>query len=200
MSDDSTEEAKRPNANYNLSRDRDTAGQEGLTFYYNREHRLAKAPKEVQDLYRETKHSKFGLLGALVADKPRRALFAVIVLLCVVIILLSRIGFFDISHILDDNKIEIARAAHFEDTTIIILKKTARNESAFTGAVDIVVTIPLPAREEYDFSQNHFSHRVYFTREKEEVYRFAVPLNEPELLMVLQNDRDSRVEIKFKPE
>jgi len=200
MSDESKEEPKRPNANYSLNKNDGTVGQEGLTFYYNRERRLAKAPKEVQDIYNETKQTRFGLFSALVADKPRRALFVVIILLCVLIILLSRIGFFDTSYILDNNKIEITRAAHFEETTIIILKKTARNESAFTGAVDIVVTVPLAQQEELDITNKYFSHRIYFTREKEEVYRFAAPFNDPQLLMVLQNDRDSRVEIKFNPE
>jgi len=197
---DETEDKKRPNANYNLSRNDGSVPEEGLTFYYNRERRLAKAPKEVQDIYREAKPAKFGLFSALVADKPRRALFVIIVLLCVAIILLSRFGFFDTTYNLDGNSIEIVNAAIYEETTIIILKKTAKNENAFTGAVDIAVTVPMPGKEEYDTTQGYFFHRVYFTREKEEVYRFAAPFNQPELLIVLQNDRDSRVEIKFKPQ
>jgi hypothetical protein len=192
-----SDENKRPNANYNLSYPdgKKYEGDEKITFYYNRERRLASAPKEVQDLYKEQKPNRFSLFGVLVADKPRKFLFLIIVLFCAAILLLSRIGFFDSNTTLDENKLEI-KGLFVEDNTYIIINKTVRSEKAYTGSVDITVSVPSkPSENEYPA----FRHRVYFSLEKEESYRFAVPYNEPELLIVLQSDK-SEVQYKFKPE
>jgi len=192
MSDDKI----RPNANYNLSRpDGKKEDNESVTFYYNRERRLASAPKEVQDMYKESKQSRFGLFSVLVADKPRRFLFLMIVLLCAVIIIFSRMGFFDANTTLDGNKLEITGRL-FEENTIVFIKKTITKTGAYTGNVDIAVSVPFINIED---ETPIFSHRVYFTMEKEEMYRFAVPYNEPELLIVLQSDK-SEVQYKIKAE
>jgi len=51
---DSEDGKTRPNANYKLSKpDNAVVPEEELVFYYNREHRLAKAPKHVRELYEE---------------------------------------------------------------------------------------------------------------------------------------------------
>lgn len=191
------EENKRPNENYNLSYPdgKKNENNESMTFYYNRERRLASAPKGVQDIYKENKPSRFALFSVLVADKPRMALFLTIVILCAVIIILSRIGIFDTSSVLSGNKIEISGTL-FEETTIILIKKITRNAEAYTGAVDVAVSVPHQPGEE----QNHiFTHRIYFSLENEEIYRFAVPFNSEELLIVLQSDK-SEIQLKFKPQ
>ena len=198
-----TEENKRPNANYNLSYPGkpEGGGKENVTFYYNRERRLASAPKAVQDLYEESKPGRFGLFGALIADKPRRALFVTIVILCAIILIVSKMGLLETSVILDGNRLDIS-GTYFEDTVIVLVKKTAKDAQAYAGEVNIAVSVPMPHPEtalrdegEYPF----FTHRIYFTLEKDEVYRFAVPFNAPELLVVLQSDK-SEVRHKFKPE
>jgi len=186
----------RPNKKYSLSKpDGAPSADEGLIFYYNREKRLANAPKEVQDLYKEQKKNRFGFLGSLVADKPRRMLFIIIILLCLAIFTLSRMGYFDMTYVLDGNTIDI-KGTYFEDMTIVNLKKTAKNADAYTGAVDIVIS-PIVLNEEEQFPV--YSHRVFFTLEKEEGYRFAVPFSDDELLMVLQNEK-STLQLKIKPE
>jgi len=186
----------RPNKNYELSKpDSALSPDEGITFHYNRERRLANAPKEVQDLYREQKKSRFGLFGSLVADKPRRMLFAIIILLCLAIFMLSRLGYFETTYTLDGNRIDIKGTA-FEGTTIITLKKIAKNADAFTGAVDIAVS-PVVRNEDEQYLV--FSHRVFFSLEKEEEYRFAAPFDDGELLMVLQNEK-STLQLVIKPE
>ena len=194
MSDDLGEK-QRPNAKYKLSRDKVPDSADGLTFYYNRERRLENAPDSVKELYREGKPVKFGLIHSLVADKPRRILFAIIIIMCLAILVLSIFGYFDSSYLLDKNKIEITAAA-FEGTTIIILKKTTRSQNAYTGAVDIAVSPEVPPGEE---QYPVFTHRVFFTLNNEEVYRFAVPFDTPDLVMVLQTEKNA-LHIKFKSE
>jgi len=191
MSDEKTVSENRPNVKYNLSYS-DTAS-EGLTFHYNRERRLANAPESVQDIYKEEKKSRFGLFGVLVADRPRRMLFFMIVLLCFLILILSRLEFFDTSHILEGNRVEIT-GTFYEDTTIVLVKKTVKNQNSYTGAVDIAVSVNTEADQ-----IPVYYHRIFFTMENEEVYRFAVPYNSEELLMVLQTEKNT-LKLSFKPQ
>jgi len=187
---------QRPNAKYKLSKSDDAkVPEEGLPFYYNREHRLAKAPKDVQDLYKEKKPNRFGLISVLIADRPRKILFFSIIVICVMIWLLGLLGYFDLSYTLDGNKLKISASA-FEGTTIVVINKTIKNKnkSAYTGAVDVAVSVPIsvqggvPAQtDENNFPV--FYHKIFFSLEKEEQYRFAVPFESNELLMVLQTEK-----------
>jgi hypothetical protein len=196
-------EKERPNAKYNLSKpDNAPVPQEGLNFYYNRDHRLAKAPQYVQDLYKVKKTSRFGFLGVLIADKPRKILFFSIVLLCLMIWLLAFLGYFDSSYTLDGNKIKVS-AAVVEGATILVINKTVKNKNKdpYTGAVDIAVSVPVPlqddAQSQIEINFPVFSHRVFFTLEKEERYSFSVPFDSGELLLVLQTEKESQ-KIKLK--
>ena len=187
---------QRPNAKYNLSKP-DNAGpsDEGLTFYYSRERRLENAPKEVQDLYKEQKQSRPGLFGTLVADRPRKFLFFCIVILCIVIFAFTRLGFFEESFIIDGNRIEVTGTI-FEGTTIVRLVKTAQNTGAFTGAVSIEVSETVHSAGGQYFV---FNHRVIFSSERQEEYRFAVPFDSGELLIVLKTETHT-LDMKFNPE
>jgi len=200
---DEKDKPQRPNANYKLSKP-DTENihpDEPLTFHYNREHRLAKAPQAVKDLYANKKqYSRFNLLRPLIADKPRAILFSAILVICALMFILSLLGYFDTSYSLSGNKIEI-NGTVFEGATIIVLRKTVGKaaSSAYTGAVDIAVSPPAEAAQSAEEDYRIFYHRVFFTLEPVEVYRFAVPFDSPELLMVLQTDKSS-LRIKFKTE
>jgi hypothetical protein len=186
---------QRPNAKYKLSKpDNVVPRKEELVFYYNREHRLAKASKDVQDLYKDKKGNRFGFFRVLVADKHRKLLFLSIVLICVVIWILGLLGYFDKSYTFDGNKIIITQTV-FEDTTLIVINKTIKNKNAYTGAVDVAVSIPISLETESPSQiENNtpvFYHRIFFTLEKEEQYRFAVPFESAELLFVLQTEKNS---------
>ena len=85
------EKRKRPNAAYALSK-KNTADDE-LSFYYSRERRLAKAPKQVRELY-TGKPLRFSLLRPLIGSRPRAMLFFSILVLCAAILLLSYLGYF----------------------------------------------------------------------------------------------------------
>jgi len=197
MTDDANRPS-RPNANYKLSKPDSTGNpneEEQLTFYYNREHRLAKAPKTVKDLYAEKKKVRFSLLRPLIADKPRAILFITILIICAFIVVLSMLGYFDNSYSLDGNKIEIT-GTKFEGTTIVLLKKTLKKDlsSPYSGAVNIAVS-PVLNNEDEDLPV--FIHRVFFSLEQEEEYRFTAPFDSPELLTVLQTEK-STLTVKFK--
>jgi len=188
---------RRPNEKYKLSRNENSFNPEDekLTFYYNRERRLAKAPQNVKDLYAEQpKTSRLNFLRPLVADKPRATLFFTILMMSGVILILSLLGYFSSSYTLEGNKIDINGTA-FEGATIVVLRKTVKSKTAYTGAVDIAVSVAVLPDEEIPL----FYHRVFFTLEQEEEYRFAVPFDSTELLMVLQTAK-SDLKIKFKPE
>jgi len=178
---------QRPNAKYKLSKpDNMEVPKEGLPFYYNREHRLAKAPKDVQDLYKEKKPNRFGFITVLIADRPRKILFFSIIVICAMIWMLGLLGYFDSSYTLEGNKIKIS-ASVFEGTTIVVLNKTVKNKTknAYTGAVDIAVSSPVQTESNFPV----FYHKIFFSLEKEEQYSFVVPFESDELLMVLQTEK-----------
>jgi len=172
---------------------------EELNFHYNRERRLENAPQSVKDLYKEPVKNKLGLLGPLIADRPRRIMFFVIIFLCVLIFALSRMGFFDNYHSLDGNRFEVS-GLFFDENTIVIIRKIKMKDEPYTGALNIAVSVPVknPANEISIEDISVFYHRIDLTLENEEEYRFIVPYNSAELLMVLQSEK-STIQFNFKP-
>jgi hypothetical protein len=179
---------KRPNANYKLSKpDTKNVKEEELVFYYNREQRLSKAPLAVQKLYTEhTKKRGVNIFRPLIADKPRAMLFFTIVALCAILLMLSILGFIDKAYTLDGNKLELSGIG-FENTAIILIKKTAGKDFPYTGAVDIAVSPVVEDGADYTV----FYHRVFFTLEKNEDYRFVVPFDQSSLAMVLHTEKST---------
>jgi hypothetical protein len=195
MSDEKEVSGQRPNAKYGLSKKENfTSGEESLNFHYSRERRLANAPQEVKDLYKEKKQGGFNLFGPLVADKPRRVLLVVIIILCVATWVFLIMGFLDKSYQFDGNKIVI-NAMGIDGRTFFKLKKTAANDKAYTGAVDIVVSLVNPEGDEQDV----LIHRVFFTMEKEELYSFDIPYEAPELSLMFQTDENT-LHVRLKPD
>ena len=214
---------QRPNANYKLSKpDNIEIPNDELNFRYNRQRRLENAPQIVKDLYNEPKKMRISFFGVLLADKPRRMLFFVIIILCGIIMALSLLGYFDTSYFLEGNRIEISGTI-FEGTTIILIKKTTANTVFYTGTVDIAVfpiiressdagfsfddlnedtnlTPPVGSTDQNIHRQSQiYYHRIFFTMENEEIYRFAVPFDSPELGIVLQSEKNT-LQLTFKPE
>jgi hypothetical protein len=115
-------------------------------------------------------------------------------------LILSVIGYFDTSYKLDGNRLFI-RAIRYEGSAIVTLKKTQDtdrrgNVLAYSGPVDVAVS-PVVQTSEEEYSV--FYHRVFFSLEPEEEYRFAVPFDSPQLAMVLQTERYT-LKIVIKPE
>jgi len=204
-----TEENKklRPNANYKLSKPDgpNPAAEENLVFYYNRERRLEKAPQAVRDLYAEKK-TGFNLLRPLVADKPRATVFFTIIFMCAVIIIVSIVTKTGGAYSLEGNRIEVS-GTRFEGATIVVLTKTVKKNAghAYTGAVDVAVSYPVGGGANGVVSNGGdedypvFYHRIFFSMETVEEYRFAVPFDAPEQLLILQTEKNT-LQIKYKPE
>jgi hypothetical protein len=183
---------QRPNAKYKLSKpDTNVNTEENLTFYYNRERRLAKAPQAVRELYKDIEkknYNRFNLLRPLIADKPRAFVFASIVILCAAIVLLSVLGYMGKSYSMEGNKLTIS-ATGYEGAAIVVLKKSVNNKkSSYSGAVDIAVS---PVVQNMDEQYPVFYHRVFFTLEPEEEYRFVVPFDPPDIAVVLQTEKSA---------
>jgi hypothetical protein len=180
-------ERKRPNAKYPLT-EKKTDG-EKLVFYYSREERLARAPKSVQDLYREAPKKKFGFFRVLTATKPLTMLFVSIMIICAFIMVLSILNLSGSRYTLGGNSLSI-RAVKFQDETIVVLVKTVpAGKEAYTGLVDIGVS---PAAPEGSDPADYpvFTHRIFFSLRDEEEYRFSLPFAADELVMALQGEGD----------
>jgi hypothetical protein len=192
------EKTGRPNANYKLSRPEggNSIDEENLHFHYDRESRLAKAPQAVRELY-AAKPARFSFLRPLVSNKPMSMLFFAIVVLCATMIVLSVTGYLGKSYSLDGARLEI-KGIRYEEMVIMVVRKTLKkgNLSAYTGAVNVAVS---PAVKSKDENYPVFYHRFFFSLAPEEEYRFAVPFNSEELVMVLQTEKSS-LQIKMKPE
>jgi hypothetical protein len=193
---DDEEKKQRPNANYRLSNE--NANPEGFTFYYSRERRLAKAPQAVRDLYNEEPPKRGGPLRVLLNSKPKVMMFASIVILCVAILFLSTFGYIGSAYELDGNKLAV-QAVKYEGAVIVAVRKTInknfinRFSSPYTGAVSVAVTAPdiLP--------EDAFHHRIFFTLESNEQYRFSVPFDSDELTFFFQTEKKT-LKMTIKPE
>jgi hypothetical protein len=181
-------ERRRPNARYPLT-EKKPPKDEGPVFYYSREQRLAKAPSKVRALYEEAPKKKFGFFRTLTATRPLAMLFSSIMLLSAAIIIIAifnRAG----GHSLGGNRLAV-EAVKFQGETIIVLSKTVKDpEGAYTGPVDIGIS---PAAPEDSDAKDYpvFTHRVFFSLNAEEEYRFSLPFEAEKLLMLLQGEQDS---------
>jgi hypothetical protein len=195
------EKKTRPNAKYRLSKESPSVinadGQDGLTFYYNRERRLEKAPQSVKNLYLEQKRKGLGFKRTFLSTKSNAILFFTIVILIAAIFLLSIGGYFDKSYKLEGNRLSI-KGTRFEGIVIITLVKNNKKAEGvpYTGAVELAVA---PKVQSVDEDYPSFRHRLFFTFTEEEEYSFTVPFDVPELIVVFQTEK-STLSVVLKPE
>jgi len=189
-------EKKRPNAKYRLSRE--NASEDEIVYHYNRDRRLEKAPQSVRDLYSEQPVPKrANLFRPLINTRPKSIMFASIVIMCLAILIISIFGYTGTSLNLEGNLIAI-QAIRYEDAVIVAVRKSIsqgirnRFTDPYTGAVDIAVA-------DGNSFESVFRHRIYFTREPVESYRFAVPFNSEELTFVLQSEKRT-INARIRPE
>jgi hypothetical protein len=180
-------------------------------FYYSRERRLARASQAVRDLYDVSPASRPTLFKALTGGNRAGAIVLItIVVVSFASMILSR-GLRESGGTkLGENRIDVsalsfpARENETPDTsnesavTYIAFTKKANSEKAYTGTVDIAVSIyqkDTSAGEDAPIS----THRVFFTIEPEEDFRFSVPFTGPELIMVFRAE-DELATLRVKPE
>jgi len=199
MSDENKQEneenAQRPNANYALSEKKQT--EEKLTFYYSREARLAKAPQLVRDLYTNPPKRSFNLIRPLVETKGKAILFGTILLMCAALLLISILNP-DGGYNLEGSRLTV-QALKYEGTIIVRIKKSlAKNKrgkpraaSVYTGAVDIGASPPQAAANGEDAETPQvFMHRIFFTAQDTEEFRFTLPFESDSVIMVLQTEKN----------
>jgi hypothetical protein len=199
MSDN--EEKKRPNAKYKLSKE--NIRPEELTYFYDRDKRLANAPRAVKDLYKEQPPQRRGFLRLFVRNKPRSMTFISIIMCCVLMIIAANVA--GNARNLGGNRLSF-EAIKYEGLIIVTLKKKAvknllvRNNQPYTGTVDITA---LPVRKPADGQKQQadelFNHRLSFTNERQEQFRFVLPFDSDELVLVLQSDKQT-LSMTVKPE
>jgi len=192
---DDTNEKKRPNAKYKLSNENPDLRE--VVHHYNRERRLEKAPQAVRDLYKPPPRRRFGLFASLTGSKPGAMLFGTIIILCVVMLMLSFFGFTGDSRQLDGNIVSV-EGKRYEGAILIDVRKThrkdkiARSLKPYTGAVDIAAFPTAKKGSEQNLqTENIFYHRIFFTNEPEEHYRFTVPFEQSELTFLFKTEKTS---------
>jgi hypothetical protein len=176
---------RRPNAKYPLTEKK--PGPEELVFYYSRERRLSGAPPPVKALYAETPKKKFGFFRSLTATRPLAMLFISILFLCAAIVIISIVNAAG-AYTLGGNRVTVD-AVQFRGETMVVMTKTVTDtENAYTGLVDIGAA---PALAKGSGAENYpvFTHRIFFSLNAEEEYRFSLPFEAEKLLMVLQGEQ-----------
>jgi hypothetical protein len=184
---------RRPNAGYPLSPEKDTG--EGLVFRYSRDHRLARAPQKVRELYRPSPKKKSGFFRSLTATRPLAMLFGSIMVLSIITIIMAVYGGAADSRIMEGNRISVT-AMKYGGATFMVLDKHRRNTGAYTGPVDMAVSPA--AKKGGDEGQPVFSNRIFFSLKKKEEFRVSVPFEVEELLVVLQNESVT-VDLRARP-
>jgi len=149
-----------------------------LVFYYSREERLKKASPAVRKFNEPVKQKKFTLFGALTATRPLALLFFTIVILFVAIPLIYHFFGYGNTKTIDGNTIDFSIIS-YSDTSFVTVTKKAKTDAAYTGMADIAVTLP-------EENAPVDVQRIYFNREKEEVYRFSVPFSGKKMIVVIE--------------
>jgi hypothetical protein len=130
-------------------------------------------------------------------------LLVTILFMCGVILLLSFLNNVDGSVSLRENRVTVVALGFLSEqdpVTYIAVKKTARDEKAYTGIVDLAVSVPLTDEEmESGVEAPIAVERIFFTLKPEEDFRMSVPFTAPELLIVLRAEED-QVSLRVKPE
>ena len=184
MSD--AEERKRPNAHYRLSKEK--IHPDDIVYHYNRERRLEKAPQAVRDLYKTEPRRRLAIFRSLTNSRPKAIMFYSIVVICIMIFILAQIGLLGGSHNLEGNQLSI-EAVHYEGLLIMSMRKSISNRvlsrinAPYTGAVNIAV---MPSNNINP--ENAFFHRVFFTQDVEELFRFTLPFHAEQLTVIIQTE------------
>lgn len=177
-----------------------------IVFHYSRERRLARASQAVRDLYDTSPSSRPTLYKALTGGTRSGAMLLItIVIVSFVLMFLSRGIKASGGAKLAGNTLTVSAMsfpAHEgkdeASTAYIAALKKADSERAYTGPVDVAVSIyqkeggtgedmPIAAR------------RIFFTLEPEEDFRFSVPFTGPELILVFRAEEELAT-LRVKPE
>ena len=195
------DEKTRPNAKYKLSNT--NYNPDEITYHYNRERRLEKAPQSVKDLYAENPKRRFSLFGTFVGNKSRAFTFISIVIISIMIMLMAITGSLGDSLELERNLLDIqAQVIRGENAAHITIRKTARKgilaffNPPYTGFVDIEI---FPAGSG-SLDDPPYHRRIRFTNEEEQYIRFSVPAMQSSALQLIFRTEKSALHASVFPE
>lgn len=170
-----------------------------LVFYYSRARRLERASQAVRELNDTTPVKPLGLFRTLTATKPLTFLFMSIVTVIIIFFAASSFSGRDDRPVLGGNSLALS-AVRFEGSTYLVIKKTVLEKTeAYTGIVDMAVSVYVKAGEEYPGELPLTNRSVFFSPEPEEEYRIALPFEAPELLILMRAE-EKYLKLRVKPE
>jgi hypothetical protein len=164
------------------SQDRESADYEPV-FYYSRERRLERASKAVQAINKPGPAMKGGLVRVLFATRSGTLLFITIVILCIFMLFIYYTRDRNSGVKIGGNSVSVS-ALRYSGSTYVEIKKKGLGDDYYTGTVDLAVSIPqkLIAGEEAPI----VNRRIFFTLEEQEEFRFSLPFDAPELILLMQ--------------
>jgi hypothetical protein len=149
-----------------------------VVFYYSRERRLKRASPLVQEFNEAAAPRKSNLFRTLTATRPLQFMFISVVILCVAMIIVSLFVASENTRVLGNNTVVVS-VTTAGGKSYITVKKTAKAAGAYSGAVDIAVSLK-------GENQPIDAQRIYFTLETEEVFRFFVPFAGEKMLLLFE--------------
>lgn len=147
-------------------------------FHYSRERRLRSAGDAVRRLNAEGSVKRPGLFRTLTATKPLAFLFLAIIMLSLTAVVTTVLLPKDDEGRLGGNRITLS-AFRFQGTTYLAVVKKAEEKGAYVGPVAMAVSTQAGAAWEQTLD---------FAPRDEQEFRYALPLDAPRLLVVLQGD------------
>ena len=149
-----------------------------IIYYYSREKRLKRASKTVRDFNNTPPPRKSGLFRTLTSTKPLAFLFVSVITVSLAVIILSRFLQVEMVRTLGNNTVIVSILAS-GDNSYVTIEKTIKSSGAYTGAVDIAVSVS---------AEETLIHveQVYFGTEAEEVFRFIVPFRGNKMVVLME--------------
>jgi hypothetical protein len=158
--------------------DKDQIDDDRVVFYYSRERRLKKASPLVREFNETAVPRKPNLFRTLTATRPLQFMLISVVTICVAMIIVSLFLTSENTRVLGNNTVVVSVIAS-GDKSYITVKKTAKSKDAYSGAVDVAVSLK-------GENQPIDALRIYFTPETEEVFRFSVPFTGKKMLFLFE--------------
>ncbi|AEF84141.1 hypothetical protein TREPR_2350 [Treponema primitia ZAS-2] len=158
-----------------------------LVFYYNRERRLEKASAAVRALNEPGPPVKGGLIRSLTSTKPHAFLFISILLIMAMLMVFSALNKPQELLTLEDNELQFGAGHLGDEPYMAVRKRIAKDGNPYTGEVYIGVSPVIKGASKLEAADIPvFTHRIFFTLEQEEEYRFALPFDAAAYVLLIQ--------------
>ncbi|MDR1863567.1 MAG: hypothetical protein LBQ67_06575 [Treponema sp.] len=167
-------------------------------FYYSRDRRLERASPAVRALYDEAA-PRPGLLQSLGGRKSNLFLLVSILIVCTALAFSSRVLNAEKGFKLGGNTVALTIARNDQGSLSVFMQKTIPpSGEVYTGAVAVAVSPVIP-KQDKGKTPEIYTDKVFFTPVEEEGYRFDLPFEGDDFLVVLQTENERKgLRIKAK--